>query len=103
MILGVIVIDDKLSPVVDTSDSHQFLEIGDHGNSATVDNLSPVTATTVLLTPAMKHLNNISLPTPKVNINNKALCDCKQQPNSISTKYEKTSFLKAVFIYLWCI
>jgi hypothetical protein len=49
MIASVVVTGDKLSPVVDTSDSHQFLEIGDHGNNDTVDNLSPVTATTEII------------------------------------------------------
>jgi hypothetical protein len=43
---------------------HPFLETDDYfitGNNDIGDNLS---ATTVLLTPAMKHLNKISLPTP---------------------------------------
>jgi hypothetical protein len=67
MIAGVVVTGGKISPVVNTSDFHQFIEIGEYfitGDNDTGDNLSLVTATTVLLTPAMKQLNNISLPTP---------------------------------------
>ncbi len=61
------VTSEQLLPVVNTSDFYQFIEIGDYfitGDNDTGDNLSLVTATTVLLTPAMKQLNKISLPTP---------------------------------------
>ncbi len=46
--------------------------------------------------------NNISLPTlqSEHKVKNR-LYECKQQPNSISTKYEKTFFFKNFLIYCW--
>jgi hypothetical protein len=56
MVASVVVTGDKISPVINTSDFRQFIEIGDYFvtmNNDMGDNLSLVTTTTVLLTPAM--------------------------------------------------
>ncbi len=48
----------------------------------------------------MKHL--VPKSAWKWKLSKRSPCEWKQQPNSISTKYEKTSYLKNVFIYRQC-